>query len=118
MPRILITGGRDFNDRVRLWALLDILHKRDPITAIIHGAARGADRLGQQWALSRGIQQEEFPAQWDLHGIAAGVIRNTQMLNEGKPDYIVACPGGKGTADMVRKARNANIPIIFLDEVS
>jgi hypothetical protein len=33
------------------------------------------------------------------------------MLLEGKPDLVVAFPGGKGTADMVRRARKANVPV-------
>jgi hypothetical protein len=52
-----------------------------------------------------------YPADWARHGNAAGLVRNQQMLDDGKPDLAVAFPGGKGTADMVRRARKAGIPI-------
>jgi ABC-type sugar transport system substrate-binding protein len=34
------------------------------------------------------------------------------MLDEGKPDIVVAFPGGTGTADMVRRARKAGVVVI------
>ena len=50
----------------------------------------------------------EMPADWTKHGKAAGPIRNQKMLDEC-PDLVVAFPGGKGTADMVRRAMKAGI---------
>jgi hypothetical protein len=52
-----------------------------------------------------------FPAQWDRYGEAAGPIRNAWMLEFGKPDLVVAFPGGRGTADMISKARKAGIEV-------
>ena len=52
---------------------------------------------------------ELFPADWKVRGRAAGHIRNQQMLDEGRPHLVVAFPGGRGTADMVRRARAAGI---------
>ena len=46
---------------------------------------------------------------WKKYGKKAGPLRNQQMLEEGKPDLVVAFPGGNGTADMVRRAKKANI---------
>lgn len=34
------------------------------------------------------------------------------MIDEGKPDLVVAFPGGRGTADMVNKALAAGIKVI------
>jgi formate dehydrogenase assembly factor FdhD len=34
-------------------------------------------------------------------------------LSKGKPDLVVAFPGGRGTADMVRKAQTAGVPVHF-----
>lgn len=101
--RTLITGGRDYNDRAAVYAALDLLHAQYPITCIIHGDARGADRLCRDWAVSRGIPHLPHPADWESYGKAAGHIRNGQMLL-ARPDYCVAFPGGRGTADMMRKA--------------
>jgi hypothetical protein len=102
--RTLVTGGRDYNDRVAAYTALDALHARYPISCIIHGDARGSDSLCRDWAISRGIPHEAYPADWESYGKAAGAIRNGQMLLAG-PQYCVAFPGGRGTADMVRKAK-------------
>jgi hypothetical protein len=34
------------------------------------------------------------------------------MLDEGKPDLVIAFPGGRGTADMVKKARRAGVEVV------
>jgi hypothetical protein len=111
MQRVLVCGGRTYNDRASLFDALDAAHEADPISCIIHGAARGADMLADQWAYVRGVPCERFPAKWDQHHKAAGPIRNQQMLVEGKPDAVIAFRGGDGTADMCIKAGNAGIPV-------
>jgi hypothetical protein len=108
--RVLITGGRDFSDRKLLYETLTRLHSQHKFTALIHGDARGADRLGGEWASSMGIPVEAFPADWKKHGKAAGPIRNATML-KARPDMLVAFPGGRGTADMVQKAEAAGLPV-------
>jgi hypothetical protein len=72
--------------------------------------------LAGKWAAYNGIPIAEFPAQWDLHGKRAGYLRNKQMLEEGQPDLVVAFPGGRGTADMVRQSREAGVPVIEVTE--
>ena len=41
----------------------------------------------------------------------AGSVRNALMLSDGKPDMVIAFPGGSGTADMVRQAEAARPPV-------
>lgn len=108
--RLLVCGGRDFADELNLFRTLDYLH-RHRIACVIHGAARGADSLAGKWAREQGVPCRSFPADWNRHGRAAGAIRNQQMLDEGRPDLVVAFPGGRGTADMVRRAKAAGIPV-------
>jgi hypothetical protein len=109
--RILVCGGRDYQNRQHVWATLDRLHAARGIAAIIQGAADGADRWAAEWGWERGIRVCSFPADWKAHGKAAGPIRNKQMLDEAKPDGVVAFPGGSGTANMVRQARAAGVPV-------
>ena len=97
-----------------LFRELDALHTARGVTAIISGCARGADTLGIEWAEARGMEVARFPADWETHGRAAGPIRNQQMLDDGKPDLVIAFPGGRGTADMVRRARAAGVELILL----
>ena len=81
------------------------------MTEIIEGGAKGADKLAREWAASRGIPVRTFKADWRRYGRGAGPQRNEQMLDEGKPDLVVAFPGGSGTASMMRLARAAGVRV-------
>lgn len=105
---VLVCGGRSFENADVVYGTLDgLLPSR-----VVHGGATGADALARKWALSSGVVQVEYPAQWGRHGKAAGPIRNQTMLDTEKPDVVVAFPGGRGTADMVRRARAAGVLVI------
>ena len=111
--RVLVCGGRDYRDWHQLSGWLDRIHRECGIMVVIHGGARGADDLARQWGeISVGIEGVEFRADWTARGKAAGMIRNQRMLDEGRPDLVVAFPGGRGTADMVRRARKAGVEVI------
>lgn len=110
--RVLVCGGRSYSDIERVYEVLDGVHKLTPISCIIEGGAMGADYLACRWSASRGLSDHSrFNADWELHGKSAGPRRNTRMIEEGKPDLVVAFPGGRGTADMVTKAEAAGIPV-------
>ena len=111
--RAIVCGSRNYKDWELLYRVLDGLG----ITHVIEGGARGADRLAREWALSRLIPLSTFDADWGAHGKAAGGIRNQQMLDEGKPDLVVAFPLAKssGTWDMVRKAKAANVSVKLIE---
>lgn len=109
--RVLVCGGRDFSDHDLLKRTLDALHKAYPIDVVIEGHARGADRMAGYWARKNKITNLKFPADWDTHGKAAGFIRNQEMLAE-RPDLVIAFAGGRGTADMVRRARAAGVKVV------
>jgi ABC-type Fe3+-hydroxamate transport system substrate-binding protein len=105
--RVLVCGGRDFSDRELVYETLLDLHP----SVIITGGAEGADRLAYDWACPV-VPTETYKADWTKHGRAAGPIRNQRMLDESKPDVVVAFPGGRGTADMVRRARAAGVRVM------
>jgi hypothetical protein len=109
--RVLVCGGRRYRDWRRVREVLRTIHDAMPIEMIIHGCAAGADALAERWAHLAGVPQAGFAAEWELHGKAAGPLRNQRMLDEGKPDLVVAFPGGAGTADLVRRAEAAGIEI-------
>lgn len=108
--RILVCGGRDFNDEDIVFAALES-HVDRMQSTVIQGHAPGADRLAREWCGRNGVHLESYPADWAAHGKAAGPIRNQRMIDEGKPTKVIAFPGGRGTADMVRRARAAGIPV-------
>lgn len=107
--KILVCGGRDFEDQAMVFAVLDAHLATKGRIHIIQGGAKGADFHAKQWALSRKMPITTFPADWDKHGKAAGPIRNSLMLEESKPDMFVAFPGGAGTADMISKCQKAGL---------
>lgn len=116
---VLVTGDRNWAD---YGMIKDALARRKYTEAIlrigppivIHGAAKGADRLAGYAAKSLGLEVREYPADWKL-GKAAGVIRNQQMLDSEKVDLVLAfhddLENSKGTKDMVERAKKAGIAI-------
>lgn len=109
---VLCCGGRNYNDQSTVNRMLALLSP----SRIIHGGASGADALCDEWARGSqrnciGVTVDVYPAEWSKHGKAAGPIRNQEMVDAG-PDVVVAFPGGSGTADCVRRARKAGIPVI------
>lgn len=123
--RVLVCGGRDLDEfqvfnrlKAELHEVLDdhlVGYPRE--ITIIHGGALGADEGAKRWAESENARAICFKADWKKHGKAAGPMRNQRMIDEGKPDIVVAFPGGRGTADMIRRAEAAGIRAIKLTEI-
>lgn len=107
--KIIVTGGRDYQDLVTVRRVLSEYHQ-EPRPILVHGGARGADRIAAYVARELGWHVVAYPADWRRHGRAAGPIRNQEMADAGA-DLCIAFPGGRGTADMVRRARAAGIPV-------
>ncbi len=107
MIKLLVCGGRDYLDRDKLYTTLDgILARNAPLLLIVgynpkDQKYQGADQLAFEWARDRKVGSWTFPADWGVHGKAAGPIRNKEMRDKGKPTHAVAFPGGRGTANMV-----------------
>lgn len=109
--RVLVCGGRDYSDEGRVYEVLDVFHEDYEVTAVITGGARGADEFARTWAKAAQVASLVFRPDWTESGKAAGPIRNQRMLDEGKPDIVIAFPGGRGTADMVKRARKAGVEV-------
>lgn len=89
-----------------------------PKVRIVTGGASGVDSAAIDWAVVSWTDFKEYPVskeEWKILGKAAGPIRNKQMLDEEKPDLVIAFPGGKGTADMVRQAKKAGVEVIKIE---
>lgn len=110
--RVLVCGGRSFNNAGLLISTLDRLHLDRKFSLVIHGAAKGADTLAGDWAQHRGLDVVCYPAKWGLLGKNAGKIRNQQMLDEAAPELVVAFRGGNGTMHMTSIAHKAGVEII------
>lgn len=147
--RVLVCGSRTWHDPARLvdavlQGLYDehecgfgVLHLT-PFT-VIEGGAVGADDAARQWAhLSPlhptagesmpgfdgypAVEHLRFNADWDSHGRAAGPIRNQKMLDEGRPNLVLAfvdkpLAESRGTADMVGRAQRRDMPTYVIERV-
>jgi len=120
--KVLICGGRDLT-RIDAfnWLNRNALDELSfasgfssqlKIELVIHGGCRGADEGADDWAKSEHIPVIACPANWKKHGKAAGPIRNREMINIHQPDFVIALPGGKGTADMIAATEGSGIPVI------
>jgi hypothetical protein len=94
-----------------VWDALDAIAAELGGITLVTGGASGADALAERWANNRGHHNRIYPAEWRVHGVAAGPIRNERMLQETSPVLVVAFPGGRGTADMVARARAAGVEV-------
>lgn len=115
--RVLVCGGRDYSNSRLVQETLWDLDQTKGITAIIQGGCRGVDRIARDWC-DKDTKCITVPALWHEHGKAAGPIRNQRMIDDFKPDLVVAFPGGRGTADMVRRAEIAGIPVMRVTDSS
>lgn len=112
MLKVIVAGGRNFNDYNMLEQALDYFlqnHRND--VYILCGMAHGADILGYAYAQKHGYKVEEHPAKWDVHGKRAGFMRNEEMAKNA--DALIAFWDGKshGTKDMIRRAREHGLDI-------
>ena len=112
MFRVIIAGGRDFDDYEAMKRSMDILLKNitDDIV-IVCGMAKGADRLGERYAKENGYKIRYFPAEWDMDGKSAGFKRNVKMAENA--DALVAFWDGKsrGTQHMIKTARDKGLSV-------
>lgn len=115
--RILVCGSREYDSWEYINAELSRFKERNKITEIIHGGAAGVDSFAGLFARRNDVKETVFMADWDKYGKAAGPIRNKQMLDEGKPDLVIAFPTekSKGTRNMIEQAEKAGVDVIVYD---
>lgn len=112
MFRVIIAGGRDYNNYAQLERAMDrLLSNITDEIVIVCGMARGADTLGEQYGKQRGYRINYFPADWKTFGKSAGYIRNQEMAENA--DALVAFWDGKsrGTASMIDLAHRYNLRV-------
>jgi len=113
--KIIIAGGREFTDYDLLnRKLKDFCDKHGLFLKdieVVSGAARGADSLGEQWAVENNVSIKRFKADWDVHGKSAGYRRNAEMADYA--DALIAFWDGKskGTSHMINTATSKQLII-------
>lgn len=123
--RIIVAGGRDFDDYDLLSKTLTYyLDKLEPWelghVLFMSGGARGADRLGEKFAESCSFLVRRFPADWDKYGKSAGYIRNREMAiyaaEVGDHGVLFAFWDGesKGTKHMIDLAEKYGVKTVVV----
>ncbi len=125
--RVLICGGRNVGRvskstgfqnagheleaasaaRLFISDMLSKLHAEQPFTLVICGAEGGAERLGKKWAELANIPVQPF--MMDQRQTISD--RNKRMLDQGKPEFIIAFEGGEETEIMLANAEQRGIPV-------
>ncbi len=112
MFRVIIAGGRDFDNYELLKRKMDYLLSEtvEPIQ-VVCGLAHGADKLGHSYAKERGFEIRYFPANWSYYGKRAGPLRNEEMAKNA--DALVAFWDGesRGTKNMIENAKKYDLKI-------
>src|SRR3954454_25070231 len=106
--RILICGPRKWDVYLPVFCVVAGLYKKHGRFTLIHGDAKGVDKLAAKAADQLFLDVDPYPADWS-RGSIAGPLRNRQMLREGEPDLCVAIGYGRGTVNMTQQARDAHI---------
>jgi hypothetical protein len=105
--------------------------RRDEPLTIVEGDAPGVDSIAAKWACNNpDVTLRSYPADWNPGGVFdqnAGKKRNQQMLDEMRPDRLIAFGDlerpsrrrsqsleGTGTLDMVKRANRAGIRVTII----
>lgn len=123
LSTVLVTGGRDYADRQRVFDALDTMLLLYGKLLVIHGGARGVDTFAEEWAKSRQQVYFCFPAEWNEYGKRAGTLRNEEMAELGlakdAQNYGLVFSGGRGTSHMCNllhaAARDKPVSIWLVD---
>jgi hypothetical protein len=108
--KVIIAGGRDFNDYEKLRTYCDHILEDQTEIEIVSGTAKGADQMGERYAIERGYKVTRFPADWSK-GKSAGYIRNEEMAKYG--DALIAFWNGHsmGSKHMINLAKQYDLKI-------
>lgn len=117
--KVLVCGGKRFNDAAFLYATLDKVHNdglyvddKGVELIIISSDRNGAPRLAGLWAQCHNIPQTIYTTMPGLYNLQQIGNLNQSMLDDGQPDLVVAFEGGAETRDMIRRASLAGVQVI------
>lgn len=105
--KFIICGGRDYADRDRLIQVLEGVHKKCTIHAIIEGGSNGADRLARDWALEKGAQVFTAIASGDEQ-------RQHSAMLALEPDGVIAFHDGFQCRDLTRMAELSDVKVMHI----
>ena len=106
---VIVTGSRNWKDKDTVWKALD---KENP-TLVVHGGAKGADAIADEWASKNDVECRVYKAKWNTYGLAAGPIRNEFMVTEYPDAEVLAfpTPDSKGAVHCMNFAMSRGLAV-------
>jgi len=109
--RLLVCGGRHFDDSMLVERELSRVHERTPVSVLIHGGLPGLGVPAESWARRNGVRLIRYPANFSI-GKRGDFERDEFMLEDSRPDALLALPGGRRTREMCDHARRSGLPVL------
>ena len=110
--KVIIAGGRDFNDYDLLKKKCDkILSEIKEDIIIVSGGAKGADSLGERYANERGFGIDYFIPDWNKYGRAAGMLRNAEMSKHADAAIIFWDQKSRGSKNMIELSKKEGLKL-------
>ena len=110
--KVLVCGGRHYSNKELLFEVLNNVEQDAEYNiCILQGGYSGADNLAKEWAEFRGVPCLTMHAWWNHYGKSAGPKRNEWMLIYTRPTLVIAFPGGRGTAHMIKVATEKGVKV-------
>jgi len=110
MMKVIIAGSRSIQSLSVVKKAIESSGWEQVITEVVSGNAIGVDKLGEMWAVRRGIPVKKFLAGWEKYGKRAGYIRNKEMAVYGDALILVHDGVSKGSIDMLHQMKNLDKP--------
>jgi len=110
--RILICSGRFYADTKTVTRVLDVYARSHKMNVLIHGGHQALGGIIESWAREIDIHLIRYPANWARYGKYAELRRNLFMLEDSRPDLVLAFPGGEDTAECIKIAQRAGIKVV------
>lgn len=116
--KVLVCGGRNYDNWQKVHAVLDGLHAKFGIDLVIQGCAQGADKHAYTWALNHNVEHtgDTYKPDWDGLGRSAGIQRNGVMYFAEAPHLVVGFPGDEGTRHMTELAAQDGCPTLMIPD--
>ncbi len=111
---IIVTGGRDYKDHLKVAELLNALR---PALIIVGDCTTGVDAFVRKWQIHIPdcVDMFVYEADWKTHGKAAESLRNIEMIETNPDAIVIAFPGGKGTESCVREAKKRGLTVLRVE---
>lgn len=112
--RVAVVGSRDFPSPL---LVSEFVRSLPSGCVVVSGGSGVVDLEAAASARARGLEVEEFLADWKSFGRSAGPLRNRALVSSGLSFLVcfLSDPSSpsRGSASAVREARKAGVPVFL-----